>query len=109
VRTLVGCTSSFALPSNHATNTFALASFFASSYRRLAAPLFILAFLVGYSRIYVGVHYPFDVLGGAALGVILGLLVGALGRWILFRWDKGSGRPLKVWRPPPAGRSGLEG
>lgn len=109
VRILVGCTSSFALPSNHATNTFAIASFFASSYRRLAVPLFALAFLVGYSRIYVGVHYPLDVLGGAALGVVLGLLAGALGRWILFRWDERNGRSPQVWRAPPSGGSGLEG
>jgi len=91
VRTLVGCSSSFALPSNHATNIFAMASFFASSDRRLVVPLFVLAFLVGYSRIYVGVHHPFDVLGGAVLGIALGLLVGFLGRRIVQRWDKREG------------------
>lgn len=100
VRTLVGCSSSFALPSNHATNIFAMASFFASSDRRLVVPLFVLAFLVGYSRIYVGVHYPLDVLGGAVLGIALGLLLGSLGRRILLRWDK---------RRPTSGGPSLEG
>ncbi|MBI3989462.1 MAG: phosphatase PAP2 family protein [candidate division NC10 bacterium] len=89
VRILVGCSSSFALPSNHATNIFAIASFFAYADRRLLVPLFVLAFLVGYSRIYVGVHYPLDVLGGAVLGIALGLFISALGRRIILRWDTG--------------------
>jgi undecaprenyl-diphosphatase len=73
VQLLVGCSESFSFPSNHATNSFALAAFFAVSYRRFAVPLFVLAALVGYSRIYVGVHYPGDVLAGALLGTLAGL------------------------------------
>ncbi len=66
------CTGSFSLPSNHATNMFAMASFFSYNSRWLAVPCFVAAGLVGYSRIYVGAHYPTDVLAGIALGMLVG-------------------------------------
>ena len=88
VRLLVGCTDSFSFPSNHATNSFALAAFFAVPYRRFAAALFILAAVVGYSRIYVGVHYPGDVLAGAVLGTIAGLAAAVGCRALGKRWPK---------------------
>jgi undecaprenyl-diphosphatase len=66
------CTGSFSLPSNHASNMFTMASFFSYNSRWLAVPCFVAAGLVGYSRIYVGAHYPTDVLAGIALGVLVG-------------------------------------
>ena len=68
VRLLVGCTESFSLPSGHATNAFAVATYLSYTYRRYIPVFFFLAVLVAYSRIYVGVHYPLDVAGGALLG-----------------------------------------
>ena len=38
---------------------------------RLAVPLYLLAAAIAFSRVYVGVHYPLDVLGGALLGIAL--------------------------------------
>jgi undecaprenyl-diphosphatase len=69
------CTDSFSFPSNHASNTFALAAFISYNYRRLAIPSFLIAILVGYSRIYLTAHYPTDVLAGAAWGMLLGFTV----------------------------------
>lgn len=62
----------FSFPSNHATNVFALAAYFSYNYRKLTLPCFVAASLVGYSRIYLGAHYPMDILAGATLGVFIG-------------------------------------
>jgi undecaprenyl-diphosphatase len=72
VRLLVDTTRSFSFPSVHASNAFAVAAFVSSFYPRTKIALYILAALLAYSRVYVGVHFPSDVLGGAALGLVLG-------------------------------------
>ena len=58
-------------PSGHAATAFACATVIAWASPRLAVPAFVLAALVAWSRVYVGVHWPLDVLGGAALGVLV--------------------------------------
>jgi len=69
VNLLVGCGKSFSFPSNHASNAFAFALTFIPLRRGvLSGGLLFIAALVAFSRIYVGVHYPGDVLGGMLLG-----------------------------------------
>lgn len=60
--------------SSHAANAFGVATYVSLIFRRnkITVPLFLWSLLVGYSRIYLGVHYPGDVLGGAVIGVICG-------------------------------------
>lgn len=64
--------------SNHAANTFALATFLSMliGNKYFSLSIIIWASLVSYSRIYLGVHYPGDVVGGAMLGILIG--------WLLF-------------------------
>jgi undecaprenyl-diphosphatase len=73
VRLLVGCTNLPSLPSNHAVNASVLATLTTLYIPRLWLPATALAILVGYSRVYVGVHYPLDVLAGSVLGIIVAL------------------------------------
>ena len=71
------CRSSFGFVSGHAANSFALATFTSLLFRRNLVTLGMLfwAILVSYSRIYLGVHYPGDVIGGAVLGAMLALMI----------------------------------
>lgn len=70
------CSGKYGFVSSHAANTFALASFTSLLFRNKIYSLLIFfwAAVVSYSRIYLGVHYPGDVLGGLLLGIGLGVL-----------------------------------
>ncbi len=64
----------FSFPSFHAATSFAAAAVLASSLgRRAGIPAFIGAALIALSRMYLGVEYPTDILGGIAIGVLVGL------------------------------------
>jgi undecaprenyl-diphosphatase len=66
-------------PSGHAATSFAGAVLLAYLVRRAVPALVVLALLVAFSRVYVGVHYPLDVIAGAAVGAAVALAVaGAL-------------------------------
>lgn len=69
VRSLGHCPKSPSFTSTHAANIFAATTFLSFFFKHWRFPMMGLAILVGYSRIYKGVHYPFDVVGGAVLGV----------------------------------------
>lgn len=78
VHLLINCTKSFSFPSSHATNIFSGTILLSFVYRKFKMPLLIIAALVAYSRVYVGVHYPFDVLVGMVLGILCALTIIAL-------------------------------
>ena len=83
VRLLVNhCSTGYSFVSNHAANHFAMAAFFFFTSRpllkRWAWIAFTWAALVAYSQVYVGVHYPSDILVGALLGFGIGALTAAI-------------------------------
>ncbi|MBT3571588.1 MAG: phosphatase PAP2 family protein [Flavobacteriales bacterium] len=77
IRVVDGCGGPFGFISSHAANSFAIAFFIALLFRNFSgfAVLFSWAVIIGFSRIYLGVHYPFDILGGMFWGLFVSLLV----------------------------------
>jgi len=74
VLTPLGCNGTWSFPSNHAVNNFAAATFYYILFPRLKWALFITAALVSISRVYLGLHYPSDIFGGAIIGSAIGYL-----------------------------------
>jgi membrane-associated phospholipid phosphatase len=72
--TLIQMPRSTSFPSGHSASGFAFATGVCSELPGLAPVLIPLAFAVAYSRVYTGVHYPSDVVGGAAIGVACGVI-----------------------------------
>jgi undecaprenyl-diphosphatase len=70
---LIGTSLDLSFPSGHAATAFAGATILAAYAPRQTVPLLVLAALVSWSRVYVGVHYPLDILVGALLGTAVGL------------------------------------
>jgi undecaprenyl-diphosphatase len=86
---LIGATVGQSMPSGHAATSFAGAVVLTYLLPRGAPLFFLLAAAIGFSRIYVGVHYPSDVLVGAVLGTLVALT------WIVV---------FRLLRPTSAGR-----
>jgi undecaprenyl-diphosphatase len=70
-KTLVPLPHDASFPSGHAATSFAAATMLSFAFPRFAPALYVLAAAVAFSRIYVGVHYPLDVIGGAVLGMLV--------------------------------------
>ncbi len=87
---LVARLTDFSFPSGHSAAAFSAAGVFVKTLpKRFGIPLFLFAVVIALSRLYVGVHYPSDVL----CGVISGLLISYAARFCVD----------KVWRQPESG------
>ncbi len=78
VETLLPRLGDHSFPSGHAATSFACAVVLAAAEPRLRVPLYALAALVAFSRLEVGLHFPLDVIGGAALGIAWAVVLRAL-------------------------------
>ncbi|MBU8922897.1 MAG: phosphatase PAP2 family protein [Bacteroidales bacterium] len=86
--------SSFSFPSNHAANMTGAMLFLGLVYRKSLIYLLVIAFAVSYSRIYIGVHWPLDVLAGMIIGASLAFLA-----WTAFKWIYRPARKKQVETP----------
>ena len=79
INNLPGCGGQFSMPSSHASNHFGLASLWFMIIKKLLDRrwywLWVWAFIIGYSQVYVGVHFPADVLVGGLFGCTIGTLM----------------------------------
>jgi undecaprenyl-diphosphatase len=91
---LVSCGGLYSMPSNHAANHFGLAAFWFFAIRSINGSkwywLWLWAAIVCYAQVYVGKHYPFDVLVGAVFGTLLGW---GLSRLFIYWRNKPGGNP----------------
>ncbi len=83
IRLIISCPKSFSMPSGHALSSFAFAVplfYLTRNYIVLFGRFYplVLASLIAFSRIYLGVHYPTDVFVGAVLGAAIGMSLSAL-------------------------------
>jgi undecaprenyl-diphosphatase len=104
VHMLTDCNTSFSFPSSHAVNIFASAFFLARLWPKLFWLIYGIAAVVGYSRIYIGIHYPGDVLGGAGIGILIAWPMYWLQEKVAARW-KAARSPKPSEKAGGGGRS----
>ena len=85
------CGGKWGFVSSHASNVFGLATmvffFLSKRIKYIGIGIFLWAGLISYSRIYLGVHYPLDIIGGGILGVSIGLLVFGISKKLGLKLD----------------------
>ena len=82
VKNLIDCGSGYSFPSSHASNHFGLAVFlivlFFSKWKLILPIGLLWAASISFAQVYVGVHYPIDILAGAMLGGMIGFIMGKI-------------------------------
>lgn len=84
VSLLISAPTDYSFPSGHTMSSFAAAMILYHTDKRLGIPAVILAFLIAFSRLYLYVHFPSDVIAGAIIGAAIGHLVWAVGNKIIY-------------------------
>ena len=92
INLLVNCGGGYSMPSSHAANAMGQAFVFSLTVPRLKYHLYVIAAIIAISRVFVGVHYPGDVIAGAVIGSLCGWVFALL----FFQYER---RFLKVKTP----------
>lgn len=81
VELLIPCPNEYSFPSGHTLSSFIASTVIYLNNKRLGIYAYVLASLIAFSRLYLYVHFPTDIIGG----IVLGLCLGAFSHWILKR------------------------
>ena len=105
INLLVGKGGKFSFVSNHSANMFALATILGYFYGNVKPYLYTFAAIIAFSRVYVGVHYPADILFGGLFGY--GVAWGVLSLWVMIKMRELKKGKTWVWyadENPPDGQ-----
>ena len=83
INLLVSKGGKYSFPSNHAANSFVFATVLSYFYDENRISLYILASTIAFSRVYVGVHYPLDIIFGSIIGYIISWII--LSLWVIIK------------------------
>ena len=95
INLLVSKGGKYSFPSNHAANSFVFATVLSYFYEKNKTFLYILASAIAFSRVYVGVHYPLDIVSGAIIGYIISWMV--LSMWVIIKMRELKRGKIWVW------------
>lgn len=82
IHTLISHAKDASFPSDHSTGAFAIAIAMWFRYKKIGIPMFILALLTGFSRIWAGLHYPFDVVGSFIVAIVVSYVIVKCSKWM---------------------------
>tara|TARA_B100000287_G_scaffold150580_1_gene142354 strand:+ start:87 stop:680 length:594 start_codon:yes stop_codon:yes gene_type:complete len=95
INLLVSKGGKYSFPSNHAANSFVFATVLSYFYDKNRKSLYILASVIAFSRVYVGVHYPLDIVFGSIIGYIISWIM--LSIWVIIKMRELKRGKMWVW------------
>ena len=95
INLLVSKGGKYSFPSNHAANSFVFATIFSYFYEKNKTFLYILASAIAFSRVYVGVHYPLDIVFGSIIGYVISWVI--LSGWVIIKMRELKRGKMWVW------------
>ena len=102
INLLVSKGGKWSFPSNHAANSFAFATVLSYFYDKNKTMIFSIASVIAFSRVYVGVHYPLDIIFGSLLGYTVSWII--LSVWVIIKMRELKRGRMWVWyassKPP---------